>query len=297
MQFKKIKLSDWDRVLTYSQLNPTRQLNYSFEVLYLWRDICDFELAEEDGFLFIKTFHHSKHNFLFPLGSGDLATAVRKMETYAKEINCPFQLFQINNAQKTELERLFPDKYDIEPTRNEFEYIFESHRLANLEGKKLQPKRNHINYFINHNNWSFEKMDSSNLVEVMAYCHQWEISLDQVLDADLTMESSAFMNAIESFVCLELNGGILRVDNRIVGISMGCPITTDTYLVLFEKAEAEVRGAYPMINREFVRHFCTDFRYVNRAEDNGDSGLRQAKLSYYPDILEEVYVLRPKTSE
>lgn len=294
MQFKEITLSDWEKVLQYNQIRPTRQLNYSFEVLYLWRDICDFELAEEAGFLFIKTFHHNKHNFLFPLGDGDVPMAIGLMEQYAQKISFPFELFQINREQKDLIERLLPNRYAIEPVRNEYEYIFESHRLAQLEGKKLQPKRNHINYFINNFSWSFEEMNESNLIEVMFFCHQWEASLDQQLDADLTMESSALMNAIESFSCLDLHGGILRVDGKIVAIAMGCPITADTYLVLFEKADASIRGAYPMINREFVRRFCSSYKYVNRAEDNGDTGLRQAKLSYYPDLLEDVFVLRPK---
>ena len=292
MVFHKIELADWEWIATYCRQSDTRQLNYCFEVLFLWRDICDFEVAEQDGFLFIKTFHLSKHNFLFPLGEGDLKAALEVMEAYSAEKGCEFQLFQINERQKTQIEQLYPERYTFEPSRDEFEYLFESERLANLKGKKLQPKRNHINYFTQHNDWSFDVMTEDDILEVMMFSHRWDNSVDISVGSALNMENSALMNVFESFSCLHLQGGILRVEGRIVAFAIGCPLSSDTYLILFEKAEASARGAYAMINREFVRCFCADFQYVNRAEDNGDEGLRQAKLSYYPDILQEVFVMR-----
>lgn len=292
MVFHKIELTDWEWIAAYCRKSDTSQLNYCFEVLFLWRDICDFEVAEQDGFLFIKTFHLSKHNFLFPLGEGNLTLALEAMESYSAEKGCEFQLFQINESQKFKIEQLYPTRYTFEPSRDEFEYLFESERLANLQGKKLQAKRNHINYFTQHNDWSFDVMTDDDMLDVMMFSHRWDNSVDIAVGSALNMENSALMNVFESFACLHLQGGILRVDGQIVAFAIGCPLNSDTYLILFEKAEASARGAYAMINREFVRHFCTDFQYVNRAEDNGDEGLRQAKMSYYPDILQEVFVMR-----
>ena len=292
MIFKKIELSDWELIESYCRKSDLRQLNYSFEVLFLWRDVCDFEMAERDGFLFIKTCFHDKHNFLFPLGEGDLTLAFQQMEAFCEAKGIEFTMYQVNAKQKAQIDTLFPEKYRIEPLRSEFEYIFETERLANLQGKKLQSKRNHINYFEKNFDWTFEPICEENLLEVTLFAHKWDSEADVSAGSALNMENMALLNAIESFSCLQLQGGVLCVEGKVVAFAIGCPLSSDTYLILFEKADASVRGAYTMINREYVRHFCTNFRYVNRAEDNDDEGLRKAKLSYYPDILEEVFVLR-----
>ena len=56
-----------------------------------------------------------------------------------------------------------------------------------------------------------------------------------------------------------------------------------------EKADPEVRGAYPAINQAFVEHEWSDMTYINREEDMGIEGLRQAKESYKPVKLIEKF--------
>ena len=49
------------------------------------------------------------------------------------------------------------------------------------------------------------------------------------------------------------------------------------------------RGAYPMINNQFASHLPEEVLYVNRGDDFGDPGLRQAKLSYKPEMMIEKF--------
>lgn len=297
MEFRNIKLEDRALIENYCRKSDRKQLNYCFEVLFLWRDVCDFEVAEKDGYLFIKTFHRSQHNFLFPLGEGDLRDALHQMEEYATGKGCEFRLYQVNSEQKTIIEELMPGQYQFTPYRDEYEYLFESTRLSTLQGKVLQPKRNHINYFEKHYQWETEVIDANNILEIMVFAHKWDMNMDIPPGSALNMENAALINAFESFFCLNLDGLLLRVDGEVVAFSIGCPLNSDTYLVLFEKADPSIRGAYPKINRDFVSRFCSGYRYVNRAEDNGDEGLRKAKLSYHPDILLEVNTMKRKSEQ
>ncbi|HCF80518.1 MAG TPA: hypothetical protein DER39_02310, partial [Porphyromonadaceae bacterium] len=55
-----------------------------------------------------------------------------------------------------------------------------------------------------------------------------------------------------------------------------------------------IHGAYNIINQQFIENEAADFTYVNREEDMGIENLRNAKLSYQPDILLEKYNARLK---
>ena len=65
-------------------------------------------------------------------------------------------------------------------------------------------------------------------------------------------------------------------------------------VVHIEKALTEYEGAYAMINQQFVEHECADVTYVNREDDTGDEGLRQAKLSYRPVFMVEKGTVKRK---
>ena len=80
-----------------------------------------------------------------------------------------------------------------------------------------------------------------------------------------------------------LTGGALMVDRTIAAYTVAEALSEDMLLVHFEKANPVYKGGYQAINQLFLRSVSGEFTSVNREQDLGDEGLRQAKLSYHPN--------------
>lgn len=82
-----------------------------------------------------------------------------------------------------------------------------------------------------------------------------------------------------------------------MAFTFGSPINHNTFGVHVEKADVNFQGAFTIINQEFASRIPEQYMYVNREEDLGLPGLRQAKLSYNPVILLEknVVVKKPQS--
>ena len=103
-------------------------------------------------------------------------------------------------------------------------------------------------------------------------------------DEEKHQEMGVSLNYLRLYKELQVHGGVLRAGGKVVAFSIGEKVG-DTMIVHIEKAYAEVEGAYTMINQQFVLHEAGDCTYVNREEDTGDEGLRQAKESYHPVFM------------
>lgn len=208
----------------------------------------------------------------------------------AEEEKHPFRMHCIMEEEMELVETWYPDIYQISYNRDESDYIYTQEKLASLAGKKLHGKRNHIHRFEEQNpDWVYERISDENEEDCARMAMQWCMKncMDEEdeIEYDKIDESRLVVYAIRHRDELGMIGGALRVGGKVIAVTLGEKLTPDTFVVHFEKAFSEIQGAYPMINREFVRHELSNYTYVNREEDLGEEGLRKAKLSYRPDIL------------
>lgn len=257
---------------------------YSFGGTFVWRTAYRTKIARYKNFYICRWGREPELQYSFPLGTGDFKDAVEQILIDAKENRVTPKIFGAIDYYKPMLDEFFPGKFTYEYIESASDYVYSVEKMATLSGKKLHGKRNHINNFIKENpNWSFEKIDSSNIDECISLHTSWINNKEE--DVDYSFEFEAVLAALENYEKLNFVGGILRIDGKPIAYTMGEEINDELFVTHFEKAPAEIQGAYPLINREFTRNCLMSYKYVNREEDLGIEGLRKAKQSYYPEIM------------
>ena len=94
---------------------------------------------------------------------------------------------------------------------------------------------------------------------------------------------------------LQLCGGIYYVDSQPVAYTLGEELALGrTFVIHFEKAvDADrYKGLYQFINQAFAAILPDKYDTINREQDLGDPGLRQAKESYNPVAFIEKFHAR-----
>ena len=274
-----------------------RGCDYNFTNLFVWSRAYGQEIAQVNGFLVTHLCGRMGCSYMYPAGSGDLAAAIDILAREADERRQRLRLVCLTTRQMEELDRLMPGRFAYEADRDGFDYLYDIDRLADLTGKKLHAKRNHINRFMDNNpSWVYEEITPQTLPECLEMDKEWYrrsmVREGAAEERDLGDEGIALRTAMDHYHALGLEGGLIRVYGEVVAFTMGDRLNSDTYDVHFEKAYGELQGAYAMINREFarwVRAKHPNVRYLNREDDMGVEGLRKAKESYYPDRMVEKY--------
>lgn len=287
IDFKKIKLEDKDLIQEYFDRYPGRSCERTFANIFLWSRSYPVTWALVEKALVVKSESEENLAFAYPAGEPEqVKKAIDRLLKCGKEENLPVCFF-VTEEQFEQLECFYPGAFQVEYDRDDADYVYESEKLATLSGKKLHGKRNHINKFkkLYEDRWSYEPMSKDNIEDCFQMQFKWRAENDGDEDQEKREELCVLQNGLRLFEELKFTGGVLRVDGKVVAFTFGETLCQDTFVVHFEKALTEIEGAYTMINQQFVEHACMKYKYVNREEDTGLEGLRQAKMSYRPAFL------------
>lgn len=290
MEFHEITLEDKAWMDERFREDDWNACEYTFANNFIWRKIYQVAVAEIYGCLVIRSVQGDRYCYSYPVGAGDKRAAVGELLAISRKDGQPLRMAPLSAESCRRLSEWFPGRFLMEADRDDFDYIYAKEKLADLKGKKLHGKRNHIARFKDGGAWSYEPVTDDNLEECRTMTYNWIKMRSDKWNEEMEQEVSVLHEAFDHRRELGLIGGVLRREDEIVAFSMGEPLNSDTFVVHFEKAFPDMQGAYPMINQQFVLHACGEYAYVNREEDTGDLGLRKAKLSYYPEILLEKYV-------
>lgn len=287
-EFKPITLQDKELITNYISPANERDCDFSFANLCSWHFITESSYAIIHHHLVIRfTNSEGIHEYFMPFGPGKLIPVIKELEEYARANNEPLCLRGIIPEMREKLEQYFPTLFEYTSDRDYFDYIYNRQDLAELKGKNYQPKRNHVNKFRKEYEFTYEPLTANVLPACLQFESEWCMKHGYIENENIRNERRALTFALRHFEELDLTGAIIHIGGRMVAFTFGAPITHDTFGVHYEKADISFDGAYSAINQLFASHLPEQYIYLNREEDLGIPGLRQAKLSYHPVILLE----------
>lgn len=275
------KLAEDDRALC----------EYTFASNYAWSPYYKLRLARlgESGIFRYMGETHDLYSFPFGGGEEDKRALLEQIMELCEKNKETLEMAPLTKEDHDCLHRWYPGQFLMATNRDMSDYIYEREKLVKLPGKKYHGKRNHIARFMDADDWNYEEITDANRADAKAMMDEWRANRADVWNVELEHEFGAMTTALLEMERLGLVGGLLRKAGRVVALAIGEPLNSDTFVVHYEKAFADVQGAYPMINQQFAEHAAEGFAYIDREEDTGDPGLRKAKLSYQPCRLAEKY--------
>ncbi|MGL5368595.1 MAG: DUF2156 domain-containing protein, partial [Cetobacterium somerae] len=172
------------------------------------------------------------------------------------------------------------EDFIVTEERDSFDYIYLQEDLAELKGRKFSSKKNKINKFKKTYNFTYEKISRENIEDIRIFQREWTENRKE--DTIIISETMGIEELLNNYEILELRGGVIKVDGKIVAYAIGEKLTENMGVIHIEKGIFDYQGSYQMINMYVAKEEFSDVKLMNREDDFGSLGLREAKLSYQP---------------
>jgi hypothetical protein len=251
---------------------------FTFADIYLFRNRYSYGISRIDDSKFvIRGEKNGKKFFLLPFGLPDKDT-LRELFS---------SLGYLKLASESVIAHLPASGYTIEEDRDNFDYLYLREKLANLDGKKLHKKRNLVNSFVNNYTFHGKTLWSENIPDAIKVLDGWREVRGMIED-----DYDATREALNLYEELGLRGSIVYTDGEAAGFTIGEELKAGTsFAIHFEKALEKYKGIYQFMNKCFASILSEKYETINREQDLGDEGLRQAKESYKPIGFVKKYIV------
>ena len=278
MEFHSLTLSDREAMQAVTLNSGRRNCNYTFANLIGWQFLYKTEVCVLKDAVVLRFSYEGERAYMV-CTSGNLTREL--VSELLSDSGGKLTIYGLEDSQASALSAF---KVQVEPLRDQYDYIYRRADLAMLQGGHLQAKRNHVNRF-RADNPGFEYRPFT--AELFDECRrltgiwQGEKEASDSISAERLVMETIFSN----WDSLGMIGGSIFVNGRMVAFCYGAAVTHDTFDICVEKADRNIEGAFAIINQQFAAHLPEQYIYVNREEDMGIPGLRKAKLSYHPEIM------------
>ena len=280
MDWKKLTISSRSEIQEFLK-NKFETSDMNFTNLFLWSFSENIQYSVDNDVLYIKGFYEGNEYYFSPVSKVDdkekIIKAIEKIKgNNGKIIFIP-----------ESYEEFLKDIYPIKEERDSFDYIYLQEELAELKGRKFSSKKNKINKFKKMYNFTYERISKENIEEIRIFQREWTENRKE--DSIIISETMGIEELLNNYETLELRGGVIKVDEKIVAYAIGERLTSNMGVIHIEKGIFDYQGSYQMINMYVAKEEFSDVKFINREDDFGSLGLREAKLSYQPIKLIKKY--------
>lgn len=268
---------------------PVLVSEHSFSGLFLFAHAYDYALSKAEDSLIIRGVEHGAP-FVIPV------QALPSEHMLSQFLQAGIQIKAIpsavKNAAAAALEHIQPSARGALTTdEGDADYIHKRSNLADLPGRKFHKKRNHVNYFTDHNEYHTLPLTAQTIPAARKVTEEWKERHGTPGDYEATLR------ALDNYEQLGLTGEVTFVGGKPAGFVIGEMRGNDGWCIIhFEKANTSYQGLFQFINQHFALSLPASCRVLNREQDLGDEGLRQAKRTYRPDALLKKYRIYPQAS-
>ncbi|MBC8419416.1 MAG: DUF2156 domain-containing protein [Proteobacteria bacterium] len=293
--FKPLEIGDKGTFDSFLRQDPPEISELTFTNLFMWRHKHrPVWLQTEACLLIIFRQAGTAPYGLPPVGPGDKKKALQVLCECLGEMT---PVVRICRVPEHFIERhVDPDRYDCVLDVDNSDYIYRSQDLISLAGRKYHRKKNQVNRFNKTYQFEYREMDAELIECFMDMQENWCQIKSCVDNQDLLTEDYAIREALTHFQELDYRGGAIQIGSRLEAISLGEPLNSEIAVIHIEKANPEIPGLYAAMNQLFCSHAWSEMTYINREQDLGIEGLRNAKKSYHPDRMVMKYIITPRTA-
>lgn len=251
---------------------------FSFSGLYLFRKRYNYRLSMNRGTLIIFGEREGRKFFMTPAGLPEPEVLFSLLETCSLWKLIPVSVVDKGRDFFSLLER--EKGLSIQEDRNNFDYLYHRRELADLPGKAFHKKKNRVNAFTSaYPHLTSEPLSRENIRAAREVLDAWAEGQENPLSTDYNSAVEA-LSLVGDF---GLKGFLVYAGDKPAAWCISEFMVQGTMAVVhFEKARIDMPGAFQYINYAFARSLSESVLFINREQDLGDEGMRQAKMTYRP---------------
>ena len=295
LKFSPITIEAVEQLKSFARQALTYSCDYTPGNLIMWADYMEYEYAVEHDTLFISCLSQhdlKKQAFLPPIGSLPLKESVAILQEHCQRENRELRFTAVPQEMAEELATLLPTHEQI-ALDGWADYIHRAEDIATLQGKALNKRRNRKNKFLaEHPCYEYKRFTDEETTPVTDFilgkgCNEAIMRCYEIHQSIAT---------VRNLTIYQQPAAVIKIDGKVKAFTLG-EVWGNMLYIHIEKADREYPGLSETLASSFAADILQEYPQVtliNREEDLGDEGLRQAKRAYNPTAMLHRYEIIPR---